>query len=138
MVGAPAERAVEDTTSIMQLITHGIPTHYPDIKIINSHLGGALPMLLQRADDQSRWEAPGTPEPRAGCGTTPSGTGTSRPSGAVNYIHDPQIDTTAARSILDQNASACSASDRNAREPGFPRCGIRSTIAGQPPKGGAG
>ena len=59
MVGAP----VEDTISIMQLITHGIPVRYPDIKIINSHLGGALPMLLQRADDQYRWEAPDTPEP---------------------------------------------------------------------------
>jgi len=59
MVGAP----VEDTISIMHLITHGIPTRYPDIKIINSHLGGALPMLLQRADDQYRWEAPDTPEP---------------------------------------------------------------------------
>ena len=59
MVGAP----VEDTISIMQLITAGIPTRYPNITIINSHLGGALPMLLQRADDQYRWEAPGTPEP---------------------------------------------------------------------------
>jgi aminocarboxymuconate-semialdehyde decarboxylase len=58
MVGAP----VEDTISIMQLITHGIPTRYPNIKIINSHLGGAMPMLLQRADDQYRWEAPDTPE----------------------------------------------------------------------------
>jgi 6-methylsalicylate decarboxylase len=59
MVGAP----VEDTISVMHLITHGIPARYPDIKIINSHLGGALPMLLQRADDQYRWEAPQTPEP---------------------------------------------------------------------------
>jgi predicted TIM-barrel fold metal-dependent hydrolase len=59
MVGAP----VEDTISIMHLITHGIPTRYPDIMIMNSHLGGALPMLLQRADDQYRWEAPDTPEP---------------------------------------------------------------------------
>jgi predicted TIM-barrel fold metal-dependent hydrolase len=58
MVGAP----VEDTISIMQLITRGIPARYPDITIINSHLGGALPMLLQRADDQYRWEAPETPE----------------------------------------------------------------------------
>jgi aminocarboxymuconate-semialdehyde decarboxylase len=46
----------------MQLITRGIPARYPDITIINSHLGGALPMLLQRADDQYRWEAPDTPE----------------------------------------------------------------------------
>jgi 6-methylsalicylate decarboxylase len=59
MVGAP----VEDTISVMQLITHGVPTRYPNIKIINSHLGGALPMLMQRADDQYRWEAPDTPEP---------------------------------------------------------------------------
>jgi len=59
MVGAP----VEDTISVMHLITHGIPARYPDIKIINSHLGGALPMLLQRADDQYGWEAPDTPEP---------------------------------------------------------------------------
>jgi 6-methylsalicylate decarboxylase len=59
MVGAP----VEDTISIMHLITHGVPARYPNIKIINSHLGGALPMLLRRADDQYRWEAPQTPEP---------------------------------------------------------------------------
>ena len=58
MVGAPAE----DTISIMHLITHGIPKRYPNIKIINSHLGGALPMLVQRADDQYGWEAPDTPE----------------------------------------------------------------------------
>jgi 6-methylsalicylate decarboxylase len=58
MVGAP----IEDTISIMQLITRGIPSRYPGIKIINSHLGGALPMLIQRADDQYQWEAPGTPE----------------------------------------------------------------------------
>jgi 6-methylsalicylate decarboxylase len=58
MVGAP----VEDTISIMQLITRGIPSRYPNIKIINSHLGGALPMLLQRADDQFKWEYPQTPE----------------------------------------------------------------------------
>jgi 6-methylsalicylate decarboxylase len=58
MVGAP----VEDTISTMQLITRGIPSRYPRIKIINSHLGGALPMLLQRADDQCSWEYPDTPE----------------------------------------------------------------------------
>jgi len=58
MVGAP----VEDTISLMQLITNGIPVRYPSIKIINSHLGGAMPMLLQRADDQYGWEAPETPE----------------------------------------------------------------------------
>jgi 6-methylsalicylate decarboxylase len=57
-IGAP----IEDTISVMQLITQGIPARYPGIKIINSHLGGALPMLLGRADDQLRLEAPETPE----------------------------------------------------------------------------
>jgi predicted TIM-barrel fold metal-dependent hydrolase len=58
MIGAP----IEDTISIMQLITHGIPSRYPRIKIINSHLGGALPMLLRRADNQYKWAVPDTPE----------------------------------------------------------------------------
>jgi 6-methylsalicylate decarboxylase len=133
MVGAP----VEDTISIMQLITRGIPTRYPDIKIINSHLGGALPMLLQRADDQYGWEAPDTPErpsvaarrmwydtvghghvPALQCAIDSFGAdrlllGTDFPyeNGdifvrAVDYINDPQIDTIAARAILDHNASA--------------------------------
>jgi aminocarboxymuconate-semialdehyde decarboxylase len=132
IVGAP----VEDTISVMHLITHGIPTRYPDIKIINSHLGGALPMLLQRADDQYRWEAPDTPElpsvaarrmwydtvghghvPALRCAIDSLGAdrlllGTDFPyeNGdtfvrAVDYVHDPQIDTGAARAILDQNAS---------------------------------
>ncbi len=133
MVGAP----VEDTISVMQLITHGIPSRYPNIKIINSHLGGALPMLLQRADDQYGWEAPGTPEPPSvaarrmwydtvGHGHVPAlrcaidsfgadrlllGTDFPYENGdifvrAVDYINDPQIDPSAARAILDQNASA--------------------------------
>ncbi|MFB7716203.1 amidohydrolase family protein [Nocardia sp. NPDC056100] len=58
MAGAP----IEDTISVMQLITAGFPLRYPNIRIINSHLGGALPMLLQRADNQYLWEAPQTPE----------------------------------------------------------------------------
>ncbi len=133
MVGAP----VEDTISIMHLITHGIPTRYPNIKIINSPLGGALPMLLQRADDQYAWEAPDTPEPPSvaarrmwydtvGHGHVPAlrcaidsfgadrlllGTDFPYENGdtfvrAVDYINDPQVDTTAAQAILDQNASA--------------------------------
>ena len=32
------------------------------MKILNSHLGGALPMLIQRMDNQLPWEAPETPE----------------------------------------------------------------------------
>jgi aminocarboxymuconate-semialdehyde decarboxylase len=57
-IGAP----IEDTISALHLITHGIPSRYPRMKVLNSHLGGALPMLLQRMDNQLAWEAPETPE----------------------------------------------------------------------------
>ncbi|GLZ75559.1 putative amidohydrolase [Actinorhabdospora filicis] len=58
MVGAP----MEDTIAAMHMILADIPSRYPRLKIINSHLGGALPMLLQRADNQYRWESPETRE----------------------------------------------------------------------------
>ena len=50
-IGAP----IEDTIAGTQFIMRGIPIHYPDMKIILSHLGGALPMLLGRLDDQSSY-----------------------------------------------------------------------------------
>ncbi len=59
MVGAP----FEDTIAAMQLITSGHLQRYPGVKIIFSHLGGALPMLTRRADDHLAWESPDTPEP---------------------------------------------------------------------------
>jgi 6-methylsalicylate decarboxylase len=133
MVGAP----IEDTISVMHLITNGVPMRYPNIKIINSHLGGALPMLVQRADDQYRWEAPDTPEPPSvsarrmwydtvGHGHVPAlrcaidsfgadrlvlGTDFPYENGdtfvrAVDHINDSQIGASAARAILDKNASA--------------------------------
>lgn len=58
-IGAP----IEDTISATQLIFKSIPERYPHIKIINSHLGGALPMFLQRLDNLYRWAAPGITEP---------------------------------------------------------------------------
>jgi len=58
-IGAP----IEDTISATQLIFKGIPERYPHIKIINSHLGGGLPMFLQRLDNLYRWVAPGITEP---------------------------------------------------------------------------
>jgi 6-methylsalicylate decarboxylase len=133
MVGAP----IEDTISVMHLITNGVPMRYPNIKIINSHLGGALPMLVQRADDQYHWEAPDTPEPPSvsarrmwydtvGHGHVPAlrcaidsfgadrlvlGTDFPYENGdtfvrAVDHINDSQIGASAARAILDKNASA--------------------------------
>lgn len=58
-VGAP----FEDTIAAMELINAGYLVRYPAIKIISSHLGGALAMLPRRADDHVPWEAPDVPEP---------------------------------------------------------------------------
>jgi predicted TIM-barrel fold metal-dependent hydrolase len=81
MIGAP----IEDAVAAMHLILAGIPRAYPGIKIVISHLGGALPMGLERADHQYGWEAPGTsekPSVAAGaCGTTPSATTMFPPCG---------------------------------------------------------
>jgi predicted TIM-barrel fold metal-dependent hydrolase len=57
-IGAP----IEDTVAVMHLILAGIPSRFPNMKIIASHLGGALPMVLERVDRQVTWEAPDTPE----------------------------------------------------------------------------
>ncbi|MFF3322168.1 amidohydrolase family protein [Streptomyces sp. NPDC002889] len=54
MVGAP----MEDTICAMHLMLEGIPRRYPRLRIVHSHLGGALPMLLPRADEHVPWEAP--------------------------------------------------------------------------------
>jgi aminocarboxymuconate-semialdehyde decarboxylase len=58
MVGAP----VEDLIAVVQLILAGIPKRFPNVKIINSHLGGAVPTVLARWDSVSTWENPGVPE----------------------------------------------------------------------------
>ncbi|MER7178565.1 amidohydrolase family protein [Streptomyces hyaluromycini] len=59
MVGAP----VEDTIAAAQLITRGYVTRYPRVRILNSHFGGALPMLLERWDNLAHFEAPDAPLP---------------------------------------------------------------------------
>jgi 6-methylsalicylate decarboxylase len=50
LVGAP----MEDTIAAAKLITQGHLLRYPNVRIINSHLGGALPLLLERWDNLSR------------------------------------------------------------------------------------
>jgi aminocarboxymuconate-semialdehyde decarboxylase len=54
MIGAP----VEDTVAVTNLITAGIPSRFPRIKFITAHVGGALPMLLDRMDSIANWEDP--------------------------------------------------------------------------------
>ena len=57
--GAP----MEDTTIGAHLMAKGIPARYPNIKIILSHFGGALPMILQRLDHEAPPRVPGLAEP---------------------------------------------------------------------------
>ena len=47
-IGAP----IEDTATATQLVHASIPVRYPNVKIIIAHVGGAMPMLLARLDDQ--------------------------------------------------------------------------------------
>lgn len=93
MVGAP----FEDTIAAMQLITSGHLQRYPGVKIICSHLGGALPMITRRADDHVAWEAPETPEP-------PSEAAHRLWYDTVSHCHEPAlrcaIDTFGADRIL--------------------------------------
>jgi aminocarboxymuconate-semialdehyde decarboxylase len=58
-LGAP----IEDTVSVTHLIARGIPSRFPHLRIVNAHLGGALPMLLQRLENQFGRIAPEAPEP---------------------------------------------------------------------------
>jgi predicted TIM-barrel fold metal-dependent hydrolase len=58
MIGAP----VEDIVAVLQLIAAGVPKRFPNMKIIHSHLGGAVAMVLKRWDSVSTWEYPQMPE----------------------------------------------------------------------------
>jgi predicted TIM-barrel fold metal-dependent hydrolase len=58
-----AGTSMEDATIVLHLIVKQIPTRYPRIKIVISHLGGLIPMLLQRLDHQLTPAHPDLPEP---------------------------------------------------------------------------
>ena len=58
MIGAP----VEDAVAVTNIIAAGIPSRFPQLKIITAHLGGALPLVLDRMDSVSTWEYPEIPE----------------------------------------------------------------------------
>jgi 6-methylsalicylate decarboxylase len=47
-----AGTTIEDTVVVLQMIVRQTPHRYPDIKIIVPHLGGLIPMLLNRMDNQ--------------------------------------------------------------------------------------
>ena len=47
-----AGTTIEDTVVVLHMVVRQIPHRYPDIKIIVPHLGGLIPMLLNRMDNQ--------------------------------------------------------------------------------------
>lgn len=60
-----AGASMEDSVAAMHLIARRIPQRYPDIRFIIPHLGGILPVLLERLDGQM---------PRDGLAEAPSAT----------------------------------------------------------------
>jgi predicted TIM-barrel fold metal-dependent hydrolase len=57
-IGAP----MEDTVFVSHLIQRAIPLRYPHVKIIVPHMGGLLPMVLDRLDHQRHFFAANHPE----------------------------------------------------------------------------
>jgi 6-methylsalicylate decarboxylase len=131
-IGAP----IEDTVSVMHLIEAGIPQRYPKLKIVNSHLGGMLPMVFQRLDNITAWEHPMPEKPTitakrmwydsVGHGHTPAlkaavdslgadriVLGSDYPyeggelfNRAMAYIREAGLKSEDAQKIMDRNAAA--------------------------------
>jgi len=58
IVGAP----FEDTIGVLHFVRAGITQRYPNIKVIVAHLGGPIPFLAQRIDDNYTHWKQGFPE----------------------------------------------------------------------------
>jgi len=54
--------SLEDSAIVLHLIARHVPTRYPNIKYVVPHLGGVIPMLLQRLDNQAPSQHPDLPE----------------------------------------------------------------------------
>jgi aminocarboxymuconate-semialdehyde decarboxylase len=57
-IGSP----IEDTTAALRLVLSGWSRRYRNIKVIVPHLGGTLPFLFQRLDDETRRQRAFVPE----------------------------------------------------------------------------
>jgi predicted TIM-barrel fold metal-dependent hydrolase len=55
--------SLEDSAIVLHLIARRVPERYPNIKYVVPHLGGIIPMLLQRLDNQAPSQHPDLPEP---------------------------------------------------------------------------
>ena len=54
--------SLEDAAIVLHLIARRIPDRFPNIKYVVPHLGGIIPMLLQRLDNQAPQKHPNLPE----------------------------------------------------------------------------
>jgi predicted TIM-barrel fold metal-dependent hydrolase len=54
--------SLEDTAIVLHLIARRVPERYPDITYVIPHLGGLIPMQLQRLDNQVPSRYPDLPE----------------------------------------------------------------------------
>jgi len=54
--------SLEDSAIVLHLIARRVPERYPNIKYVIPHLGGIIPMLLQRLDNQAPSQHPDLPE----------------------------------------------------------------------------
>jgi predicted TIM-barrel fold metal-dependent hydrolase len=59
---APLGPALEDTVLVFQMLTRNFMTRFPNIKAIIPHLGGLLPIFLNRMDNQMGRALPDLPE----------------------------------------------------------------------------
>ena len=55
--------SLEDSAIVLHLIARRIPARYPNITYVVPHLGGIIPMQLQRLDNQAPRQHPDLPEP---------------------------------------------------------------------------
>jgi predicted TIM-barrel fold metal-dependent hydrolase len=54
--------SLEDSAIVLHLIARRMPERYPNIKYVIPHVGGIIPMLLQRLDNQAPSQHPDLPE----------------------------------------------------------------------------
>src|SRR2546427_123217 len=55
--------SLEDAAIVLHLIARRVPERFPSIKYVVPHLGGIIPMLLQRLHNQAPRQVPGLPRP---------------------------------------------------------------------------
>jgi predicted TIM-barrel fold metal-dependent hydrolase len=54
--------SLEDSAIVLHLIARRMPERYPNIKYVIPHVGGIIPMLLERLDNQAPSQHPDLPE----------------------------------------------------------------------------